>query len=109
MNENDDLRACDRILKIGHHLSHNGAKGQFHGESSKSVVLIGKNPTHDSSPKLEEFCDMYKITSILQQNCHHFLIHKMASLVNIVTRLRIIVLCFSYCAYHQNDTLELSL
>ena len=35
--------------------------------------------------------------------------HKMASLVNIVTRLRIIVLCFSYCAYHQNDTLELSL
>ena len=34
--------------------------------------------------------------------------HKMASLENIVTRLRIIVLCYSYCAYHQNDTLELS-
>ena len=34
--------------------------------------------------------------------------HKMASLENIVTRLRIIVLCYSYCAYHQNETLELS-
>ena len=34
--------------------------------------------------------------------------HKMASLENIVARLRIIVLCYSYCAYHQNDTLELS-
>ena len=27
--------------------------------------------------------------------------HKMASFENIVTRLRIIVLCYSYCAYHQ--------
>ena len=34
--------------------------------------------------------------------------HKMASLENIVTSLRIIVLCYSYSAYHQNDTLELS-
>ena len=33
--------------------------------------------------------------------------HKMASLENIVTRLRIIVLCSCYSAYHQNDTLEL--
>ena len=33
--------------------------------------------------------------------------HKMASLENIVTRLRIIVVCYSYSAYHQNDTLEL--
>ena len=29
----------------------------------------------------------------------------MASLENIVTRLRIIVLCYSYSAYQQNDTL----
>ena len=28
-------------------------------------------------------------------------IHKMASLENIVTRLRTIVLCYSYSAYHQ--------
>ena len=34
--------------------------------------------------------------------------HKMASLENIVTRFRIIVLCYSYCAYHHIDTLELS-
>ena len=33
--------------------------------------------------------------------------HKIASLENIVTRLRIIVLCYSYSAYHQNHTLEL--
>ena len=33
--------------------------------------------------------------------------HKMASLQNIVTRLTIIVLSYSYSAYHQNDTLEL--
>ena len=33
--------------------------------------------------------------------------HKMAGLENIVTRLRIIVLCYSYSAYNQNDTLEL--
>ena len=33
--------------------------------------------------------------------------HKMASLENIVTRLRIIVFCYSNSAYHQNDTLEL--
>ena len=33
--------------------------------------------------------------------------HKMASLENIVTSLRIIVPCYSYSAYHQNDTLEL--
>ena len=33
--------------------------------------------------------------------------HKMESLENVVTRLRIIVLCYSYNAYHQNDTLEL--
>ena len=32
--------------------------------------------------------------------------HKMASLENIVTRLIIIVLCYSYSAYHQNDTLK---
>ena len=32
--------------------------------------------------------------------------HKMASLENIVTRLTIIVLCYSYSAYHQNDTLK---
>ena len=32
--------------------------------------------------------------------------HKMASLENIVTSLRIIILCYSYSAYHQNDTLE---
>ena len=31
----NDNRLCDRILQIGHHLRHNGAKGQFHGESSK--------------------------------------------------------------------------
>ena len=31
---------------------------------------------------------------------------KMASLENIVTRLIIIVLCYSYSAYHQNDTLK---
>ena len=31
----------------------------------------------------------------------------MAGLENIVTRLRIIVLCYSYSAYNQNDTLEL--
>ena len=31
----------------------------------------------------------------------------MASLENIVTPLRIIVLCYSYSAYHQNETLEL--
>ena len=33
--------------------------------------------------------------------------HKMASLENIVTPIRIIVLCYSYSAYHQNETLEL--
>ena len=33
--------------------------------------------------------------------------HKMASLENIVTRLRIIVLCYSFSACHQNYTLEL--
>ena len=33
--------------------------------------------------------------------------HKMASLENIVTSLRLIVPCYSYSAYHQNDTLEL--
>ena len=33
--------------------------------------------------------------------------HRMVSLENIVTRLTIIVLCYSYSAYHQNDTLEL--
>ena len=33
--------------------------------------------------------------------------HNMASLENIVTGLRIIVLCYSYSAYHQNDTLDL--
>ena len=33
--------------------------------------------------------------------------HKMASVENIVTRFRIIVLCYSYGAYNQNDTLEL--
>ena len=32
--------------------------------------------------------------------------HKMASLENIVTGLTIIVLCYSYSAYHQNDTLK---
>ena len=32
--------------------------------------------------------------------------HKMASLQNIVTRLKIIVVCYSYSAYHQSDTLE---
>ena len=32
--------------------------------------------------------------------------HKMASLKDIVTRLRIIVHCYSYSAYHQNDTLK---
>ena len=31
--------------------------------------------------------------------------HKMASLKNIVKRLRIIFHCYSYSAYHQNDTL----
>ena len=35
MNKNDDLKACDRLLQIGDHLRHNGAKGQFHDESSK--------------------------------------------------------------------------
>ena len=34
--------------------------------------------------------------------------HKMASLKNIATRLTIIVLCYSCCDYHQNDTFELS-
>ena len=34
--------------------------------------------------------------------------HKMASLKNIVTCLKIIVLSYSYCAYNQNDTFELS-
>ena len=33
--------------------------------------------------------------------------YKMASFENIVTTLRIIILCYSYSAYHQNDTLEL--
>ena len=33
--------------------------------------------------------------------------HKMASLKNIITSLRMIVLCYSYSGYHQNDTLEL--
>ena len=33
--------------------------------------------------------------------------YKMASLENIVTSLRITVLCYSYRAYNQNDTLEL--
>ena len=33
--------------------------------------------------------------------------HKLAILENIVTRLIIIVLCYSYSAYHHNDTLEL--
>ena len=32
---------------------------------------------------------------------------KMASLENIVTSLRIIILCNSYSAYHQNDAVEL--
>ena len=36
---------------------------------------------------------------------NQFTTHKMASLEeNIVTRLRIIVLCYSYSAYHQSDT-----
>ena len=35
--------------------------------------------------------------------------HKMASLENVDTCLKIIVLCYSYCAYHQNDTFELLL
>ena len=33
--------------------------------------------------------------------------HKMASLENTVTRLRIIVLSYSYAAYYHSDTLEL--
>ena len=33
--------------------------------------------------------------------------HKMASLESIVANLRIIVLCYSYSAYHQNDNVEL--
>ena len=33
--------------------------------------------------------------------------HKLAILENIATRLIIIVLCYSYSAYHHNDTLEL--
>jgi len=33
-----------------------------------SPFLIGLNPTHDSSPRLEEFCDMCKMTSTVQQN-----------------------------------------
>ena len=33
--------------------------------------------------------------------------HKMASLENIVTSFTIIILCYCYSAYHQNDTLEL--
>ena len=32
---------------------------------------------------------------------------KMTSLEKVVTRLRIIVLCYSYSAYHKKDTLEL--
>ena len=31
----------------------------------------------------------------------------MTSLEKVVTRLRIIVLCYSYSAYHEKDTLEL--
>ena len=34
--------------------------------------------------------------------------HQLTSLKNIVTCLKIIVLCYSYCAYDQNDTFELS-
>ena len=33
--------------------------------------------------------------------------YKMASLESIVTSLRTIGLCYSYSAYHQNDTMEL--
>ena len=45
-------------------------------------------------------------------NCEIFFhnqitIYKMASLKNIVTSLKIIVLCYSYCAYDENDTFEL--
>ena len=35
--------------------------------------------------------------------------HKLGSLENIITCLKIIVLCYSYCAYDQNDTFKLSL
>ena len=35
--------------------------------------------------------------------------HKMASFQTIVTRVRFIVLSYSYSAYHQNDTLKASL
>ena len=43
------------------------------------------------------------VNSLLNQ----FTTHKMASLENILTLLRVIVLCYSYSAYHQNDTFEL--
>ena len=40
MNENDDLRACDRILQLGHHLRHNGAKGNFTVRAQIVVLIV---------------------------------------------------------------------
>ena len=46
---------------------------------------------------------IFTVTFLLNQ----ITTHKKASLKNIVTRLIIIFLCYSYSAYHQNETLEL--
>ena len=46
---------------------------------------------------------IFTVTFLLNQ----ITTHKKASLKNIVTRLIIIFLCYSYSACHQNETLEL--
>ena len=74
----------------------------------------GQFPKHCHRPFIHRFPLVYLRVSCNQHSgffTEKFLrnqitTHKMASLKNIVTRLRIIVHCYSYSAYHQNDTLK---
>ena len=74
----------------------------------------GQFPKHCHRPFIHRFPLVYLCVSWNQHSGvftdkflrNQITTHKMACLKNIVTRLRIIVHCYSYSAYHRNDTLK---
>ena len=72
-------------------------------------LKYGQLAKHSHRPFIHRFLLVYLCVSCKQHLgvlavkflLNQITTHKMASLQNIVTRLRIIVLCYSFSAYHQ--------
>ena len=80
-----------------------------------SGLKCGQFAKHSHRPFIHRFPLVYLCVSCKQHFgvlpvkflLNQITTHKMTSLEKVVTRLRIIVLCYSYSAYHEKDTLEL--